>query len=136
MALFVSQNNKGFTIVETLVALVIVMVMLLGLVQAALLSIDNNLRNVLNDEAVRIAEQEMSEVRNTTFDNLIVGASNKTISVSIRNITNFSYTVTKTITSLSADSKRVDISVIWDWKEKTQANGNPYIHSISTIVRR
>jgi len=112
------------------------MVMLLGLIQAALLSIDNNIRNVMSDEAVRIAEQEMSEVRNTPFDNLTVGISNKTISISLRNITNFSYIVTTTITAPSADSRRVDISVAWDWKEKTQANGNPYIHSVSTIVRR
>lgn len=136
MVLFASQDNKGFTIVETLVALMIVMVMLLGLIQAALLSIDNNLRNVLSDEAVRIAEQEMSGVKNTPFDNLIVGTSNKTLNVSLRNIVNFPYTVTTNISSPSADSRRIDISVTWQWKEKTQANGNPYVYSVSTIVRR
>ncbi len=40
--------------------MVIIMVGLLGLVQAALLTIDNNMRNLLRDEAVRISEQALT----------------------------------------------------------------------------
>ena len=43
-----------------MIAMVIIMVGLLGLVQAALLTIDNNMRNLLRDEAVRISEQALT----------------------------------------------------------------------------
>jgi len=54
------SSNRGFTLVEMLIAMVIILVALLGLVQAALLSIDNNLKNLLRDEAVRLAEEQMN----------------------------------------------------------------------------
>jgi prepilin-type N-terminal cleavage/methylation domain-containing protein len=56
----VRRNKEGFTLVEVLVAMVIILVLLLGLVQAALLSTESNLRNVFRDEAARIAEQRMN----------------------------------------------------------------------------
>ena len=57
------SSNRGFTLVEMLVAMVIILVALLGLVQASLLSIDNNLKNLLRDEAVRLADEQMNVMK-------------------------------------------------------------------------
>jgi type II secretory pathway pseudopilin PulG len=128
-------NKKGITLVEVMMALVIALVVFLALMQTALVGIGSNMINILRDEAVSIAEAKMNEARNTSFDSLAT-TSPETIYRNIRNITNFSYAVTRTVTSLNTDNKRVDITVTWEWKEKTVANGNPYTHSISTIMRR
>ncbi|MCX5718777.1 MAG: hypothetical protein NT055_02215, partial [Nitrospirae bacterium] len=53
-----------------------------------------------------------------------------------RNIQNFQFSVVRTVTDLNVDNKQVNIVVTWDWKENTVANGNPYTHTISTIVKR
>jgi type IV pilus assembly protein PilV len=127
-------NKKGLTLVEVMIALVVLLVVSLALMQTALVSINSNMTNVLRDEAVNIAEMRMNEARNTPFNNL-VGTSN-TVLRNFRNIANFQYNVTRTITDLNSDNKQVNITVTWEWKENTVANGNPLTHSITSIVRR
>jgi type IV pilus assembly protein PilV len=129
-------NKKGLSLVEVMIALVVVLVVFLALMQTALVSIDSNMINVLRNEAVSIAEMRMNEARNTLFDNLGAGTTSGTVTRNIRNITNFQYTVTRTVISRGTDNKQIDISIRWEWKEKTVANGNPYTHSITTILRR
>jgi type IV pilus assembly protein PilV len=129
-------NKKGLSLVEVMIALVVVLVVFLALMQTALVSIDSNMINVLRNEAVSIAEMRMNEARNTLFDNLGAGTTSGTVTRNIRNITNFQYTVTRTVTSRGTDNKQIDITIRWEWKEKTVANGNPYTHSITTILRR
>ena len=131
----VMPNKKGLTLVEVMIALVVLLIVSLALMQTALVSINANMTNVLRDEAVGIAEMRMNEARNTPFNNL-VGTSNATIMRNFRNIANFQYTVTRTVTNLNSDNKQVNITVTWEWKENTVANGNPLTHSITSIVRR
>lgn len=136
---FALLNKKGFTLVEVMIALVVLLLVSLALMQTALVGIDSNMRNVLRDEAVGIAEMRMNEARNQPFDSLAAGTTSGTVSRNLRNITNFSYTVTRTVTDLpptNPDNKQINITVIWEWKENTVANGNPFTHSITTLVRR
>jgi hypothetical protein len=91
--------------------------------------------NVLRDEAVSIAEQSMNEARNIPFDNL-ASAGPATVTRNIRNIINFPYEVTRTVTPINADNTQIQIRVRWEWKEKTYAINDPYAHTISTILRR
>jgi type IV pilus assembly protein PilV len=125
----VMRNKKGFTLVEVMIALVVVLLVFLALMQTALVGIDSNMINILRDEAVSIAEMRMNEARNQPFDSLVTTPP-ETVSRNFRNITNFSYTVTRTVTDLNADNKQVNITVTWEWK------GNPYTHSITSILRR
>jgi prepilin-type N-terminal cleavage/methylation domain-containing protein len=130
-------NKKGMTLVEVLIALVVLLLVSLAMMQTALVSIDSNMRNVLRDEAVSIAEMGMSEAKNTSFSSLSAGTSSPPpVLRNFRNIQNFPFTVVRTVTDLNVDNKQVNIVVTWDWKENTVANGNPYTHTISTIVKR
>ncbi len=61
---------------------------------------------------------------------------NQTINRNLRNISNFAFNTVATINALNTDNKQINITVTWDWKDKTVANGNPYTHSITTILRR
>ncbi len=126
----VVRDKTGLTLVEVLIALVVVLVVFLALMQTALVSIDSNMRGVLRDEAVGIAEDRMNGARNQPFDSLAAGISSETVLRKIRNITNFPYALTRTVTDLNTDNKQVDIRVQWTWK------GETYTHSISTILRR
>ena len=126
-------NKKGLTLVEVMIALVVLLIVSLALMQTALVSINANMTNVLRDEAVNIAEMSMNESRNTSFDSLAAGTTSGTVSRTLRNITNFSYAVTRTVTNLpptNPNNKRLDIAVAWTWK------GENYTHSITTIVKR
>jgi len=151
----VRLNSKGFTLIEMLVAMVIILVLLLGLVQAALLSIDSNLRNLLRDEAVRVAEQRMNGMlidisgnqyqglRNLPFDSPLLQATPLTctasnVSRSFRNMTR-NYSVCWRITDLTTDVKRIEVTVGWNYKNETALlapTNREFQHSITSILRR
>lgn len=133
------------TLVEVLIAMVILLLVSLALMQTALVSIDANMTNVLRDEAVSVAEERMTVHRNASFGDLLMtdtnGVSNNpgsfvvdtTVQRNVRNISNITFTSTKRVDdlgSLNGDNKQVEINVAWTWK------GQNYTHSISTIVRR
>ena len=128
-------DKKGLTLIEVMIALVVLLLVFLALMQTALVSIDSNMINVLRDDAVNIAEEQMSDARNTPFDNIITVPA-APVTRNIRNISNFPYSTAITVTNMNADSKQVVITVTWDWKARTTAGGNPYTHTISTILRR
>jgi type IV pilus assembly protein PilV len=146
----VFPDKTGFTLVEVMIALVVVLVVFLALMQTALVGIDSNMINILRDEAVSIAEMRMSAHRNVPFDNALLTDTNGTpnnpgnfvpdippqIQRDIRNINDFPFTTDKRVDDLGSDIKMVEIRVTWDWKEKTVANNDPYRHTIATIVRR
>ncbi len=62
------MNNRGVTLVEVMISMVILMVVFMGLIQASLLSINHNMRNAIRDEAVRVAAESMSRLRSFNYD--------------------------------------------------------------------
>jgi len=130
-------NKKGLSLVEVMIALVIVLLVFLALMQTALVSIESNTVNILRDEAVSIAEMRMNEARNIPFDSLVSDAASVPVTRNIRNITGgFTFNTLMTVAPLGGDNRQINITVTWNWKDKTVANGNPYTHSITTIRRR
>jgi len=154
----VLRNNKGVTLVEVLIALVILLIVFLGLTQTSLLSIESNAITILRDEGVRLASDTMNSLRNSPFNDLNrdgaadpasfvisstgtapqqLNATNLGINTvkTMRNILNANYVVTVTVLSLDADNKRVTVLVQWNWKDRTLAGGNPYSHTIVSLLR-
>jgi len=68
-------NNSGVTLVEVMIALVVLLIVMMGLLQASLLSIEHNLRNELRDEATRIASDRITQLRSAGFDNARLNAT-------------------------------------------------------------
>ena len=50
----VNQKNRGFTLVEVLVAIVILFISMMAVLHALGLSVEHNMKNIIMDEAVRI----------------------------------------------------------------------------------
>jgi type II secretory pathway pseudopilin PulG len=108
-----------------MVAMVVLLFVSLALMQTALLSIDANMRNVIRDEAVRVADAKMDELRNTAFGNLPEGLNlipnyNAVSPRTLRNL-EMDYVINTTIlnldgTDLTASTKKVDVDVYWNWK--------------------
>ena len=138
-------DKKGLTLVEVMIALVVLLLVSLALMQTALVTINANMTNILRDEAVSIAEMRMNEARNlpfsTTVDNLIsdigslsgancpsgFSATGVPIQRNLRNVRNFDFCTNRVVTPLGAGAKQVTITVGWRWK------GEDHAHSITTI---
>jgi type IV pilus assembly protein PilV len=131
-------NAEGVSLVELLVAMVILLFVSLALMQTALLSIEFNTKNVLRDEAVRVAEMRINELRNTAFDDLTTGQNNITgyNPVVLHTVRKFEvkyqgvdgFHVDTTITDVGGDTKGALVEIFWTWK------GEDYSHSIETII--
>ena len=132
-------NKKGMTLIEVMIALVILLIVMLALMQTVTLGINSNVNNLLRDEATKIAELRITELRNTLFTVGALAATAGTDEAAVqRQFRNFAvnFTPRRTITDLGGDDKRVDIAITWEWRNRTVATGNPYTYTVSTIVRR
>lgn len=144
-------NEKGLTLVEVIIAVVIMLLVSLALMQTALLSIESNFRNVIRDEAVNIAEMRMNETRNIPFESLasdpmpgddlvLTDCQNPPvndlssypvrINRGLRNIAAFDFGTRRSVIPMGSDNRQITVLVRWVYKNEC------YTHSVSTIVRR
>lgn len=120
----------GFTLIEVLVAIVILMVGLLGMLQAINLAMDKTLENQLRQEAVAVAEKTISNQKALPFANITasngVGAEQIPIGGGFKNLS-VAHMVT---TPAASDPKTKQISVrVW-WRYR----GRNYEHQTSSAV--
>ncbi|MBF0342915.1 MAG: prepilin-type N-terminal cleavage/methylation domain-containing protein [Nitrospirae bacterium] len=128
------HNETGFTIVEALVSMVILVFVMLGLLQAITIASDVTLKNEIRDEAIHTATEEMEATRDANFDSVLTGTCEKctspnTFTRQYRN-TSINYTINKVVTLLGADNKRVDITLTWSLKGETST------YAASTLLSR
>ena len=155
------RNEKGVGLVEVMVALVVLLLVFMGLLQSALLSIDHNLRNVVRDEAVKIADQRMNGrladggttydgLRIISFDALNGIATGNWNAVSVtRNFRNIArqYNVCWRITRVDVaptETMRIEVAVGWNHRGENVpqqvGTGNAattaeYVHQVTTLRR-
>jgi len=127
------KNERGLTLLETVVAMAIVFIVFLGLTDAGLLVMEYNIRNTLRDEAVSVSDNVMAWTRQTQF--ALLDAEPKGAPVALdnvfRQIRGFrqTYRRSRTFTGLNTETLQVRVDVSWDRQGKT------YNHQATTIVR-
>ena len=134
-------NKKGMTLVEVMIAMVISLIIFLALMQTSLISINQNMRNNLRDEAGRIADLRMSALKNLPFDNpaladaTAVGTGTTTtdntgISRTIRNFSVQFAPITTVVDAVGTDTKEIRVTVAWQWK------GQTFTNSVTSVLKR
>jgi len=131
------KNNGGMTLVEVLVAMVIVFIVFLGMSSAGLVVLDQNIKNSQRDEAVSVAEMEMEDVRTLPF--ATIANDNHIATRKIRGL-DVAYNVARTVANpdgttpaTDPNNRRVTINVTWNRIENHQTR--TYNHTVLTIVR-
>ncbi len=121
-----------------MIALMLLMITFMALIQTSLLAINTNVMNELRDEAVRVAEQRMNELRNTPFPDATPNELTATGGVDVveasitRNVrgVSCSYTPNRRVADINLDNKQITLTIFWSYKNK------PYQHGVSTVLRR
>lgn len=122
------RNNAGFTLVELLAAMVIMLVSLLGLLHSVNIAMEYNLKNQMRGEVTRVAQDAMNDMRSRAFD--AVSAKTTTVPSSLRNI-NRTYTVNRSVVSAGSDvSRQYRVDVKWKYKNVSTT------HSIVSVRSR
>jgi type IV pilus assembly protein PilV len=132
------SNKKGFTLVELMIAMSIILIMFLSLLMTSLLSSTTNMQNIIRDEAIQMADMKLIELRNVTFDNLPAeagvetSADNPDLQRTVRNF-NVDFTSTVAVEDLPAVNplaRQINVTIAWMYK------GENYTHAVATIQRR
>jgi len=126
------SNNRAFTLIEFLVALVILSVGLLGLLKCIDLAMEKNLDNIYRTEAVMLADDRMMLIRSSSFASLATTAANPPKILLERGTRGVfrNYSVQEIVTQSTPNSKEIVINV--SWKKK----GKSFFHSISSYVSK
>jgi len=125
----VKSDNRGFTLVEIMIALVITLIISMGLMQTTLLGIDSNMVNLLREEAISIAGTDISQANNEAYPP--INTPPAPVLRNFRRINGFQYITNRNVTGLPAGgcNSQVDVTVTWTWK------GQPYNYTTSSLVR-
>ncbi len=113
----VCRNKSGFTLVEFLVSLVILMVGLLGLLQTINFALQYNMSTQLRNEAASVGDARMSRELAKPFDLISTGISSKPVSRQILNGYK-NYSVTRSGLNMT-NSKQVTVEVRWRYKNQS-----------------
>lgn len=122
------KTEKGFSLIEALVAMLILSVILLGALEGLMVSYRTSSLTALRNEGVGIAEEAANAFRNTPYANLVDGTTTITVSRQLANAT-----VPFTVTQVVADSianvvKSVQITVTWNHQ------GRAITHTATILV--
>lgn len=127
-----NKGSIGVTLVEVMISLVILLVVFMGLIQASLLSMQSNMKNVLRDEAVRITADRMSILRSAPFGDINKDTTADTYPLNftanttrtVRNVADHPFGVAINVITLGADNKQMTVTTTWSWQ------GENFTHSI------
>lgn len=117
--------EKGFTLIEVMVAIVIMMVGVLGLLSTLNLAMEYNIKNQRREEVIRIAEEIMNGMRTRPFG--AVFNPTTTVTSRLRSST-VRYAVTRRVTNVTPSvTDRYQVDVRWAYKNYSA------LHTIVTI---
>ncbi len=127
-------ENSGFTLVEVMVAIIIMMVGLLALLQTVNLAIAHNNSNKLRNDAIILADQAMGTERAKLFS--AVGSSSASISHK-SGLGFVNYSIFKNMSTLTTHSLTTDyiagaknLMITMSWRDK----GVKKTHSLTTTI--
>jgi type IV pilus assembly protein PilV len=120
------RNKRGFTLIEVLIAFVILIIGLLGLLTTVNVAMVHNLKNATRDEVTRIASSTMQEMRSQPFDSVVSDTAATPVTSRLRSMTK-QYQVRRTVTNLDTRSRQYQVDVTWTHKDES------FTHSITSI---
>ena len=126
-----SLNKNGFSLVEFLVAIVILMVGMLGLLQAVNVAINSNMQNQLRNEALVVADRWMAHEMAKGFDAVSTSTKREYTQWKVQNaLKNYSISRNPTGSNDFRNSKEIRFQVSWRYK------GTRYTHDVGGLISR
>ncbi len=133
----VLKDSRGLTLVEVMIAMLISFIVFLGLTETIVVTLDANARNALRGEAGRVAEEQINEMKNVPFDNIVVPSALIPASSDVLRVYQHmttTYHVTRSVIATETNMKQIFVTVAWNRVNKKDNAG--YSTTFTTIVRK
>ena len=112
-------DRGGFTLIEVLMALLVMTVGLLGLLQSVNVAYDHNMRNRLREEALLVGEEQMNQLRRTA-SSTVAYPNRSTVTRSVSGVAR-RFSVLRDCQQMQ-DTKRLSVRVGWSFKNVSSAH--------------
>jgi type IV pilus assembly protein PilV len=122
------DKSNGFTLIEFMVAILILMVGLLGMLQGINLAMDKSMENVFRNEGVLVADDWMMAKRNKAFAALSAPMTSTSLVNRYTRGVYKNYSVQQSVNSKTSNTKEVIITVSWNYRNKRNS------HTVSSFV--
>jgi prepilin-type N-terminal cleavage/methylation domain-containing protein len=122
-----SKKPKGYSLIEVLAAMLLMVIVLLALMESVVLYTQTNMRNILRDEAVRTTQDVLYGLRSKGFNNVATGTTTTTITRKLRSGT-WDFDVTVTITDVDTQMKSALAVTSWTFLN------SDFTHQASTLI--
>ncbi len=121
------KSNRAFTLIEMLVAIVIIGISIMGLMEMSIVVMNNNLRNEIRNKAVETLSNHVNNLTTNSYDNITTGTI-----TDIEKIRNFDeqFTISDNVTTDSSGSKNIQSTINWTYR------GINYSYTIDTVVNK
>jgi prepilin-type N-terminal cleavage/methylation domain-containing protein len=146
------KTNKGVTLIELMVVLIITLIMMLGVYGMLTITMQENIESLLREEAIRIAEEILNQIRALPFDKIqpdgtwtddefqaVLGYPstdpdpdklNPPLDRSFRGfIVHYTPVIKVTSYGTKPDLKEVEVTIRWQYRDFTKT------HTTRTIIR-
>lgn len=108
------SKKTGFTLIEVMVAMLIMTVGLMALMQTLNFAISHNFSNKLRNDAVMIADRAMGHERVKPFASIFDANSTARVPFALGFV---NYSVLKKVTPIGSTSKKIQFDVTWRDKQ-------------------
>lgn len=125
-----TANSPGFTLIEVMMAMLVLTVGLLGLLQSLQLGYRQSLRDRAREEAVQIAEEQMHDLRRSKYD--LISDKKEEVSKTVGGVL-VPFEIVKSVDDIGSTAdpaKKLSVTVSWS------ANGERLSHEIFTVRTR
>ena len=122
-----NSRETGFTLIEVMVAMLIMTIGLMALLQTLGSAISYNLSGKLRNDAVLVADQFMGKERVKSLPSITSGNSITKIPFALGFV---NYSVVKTVTKFGSFSSSKNVQITVSWRDKNVRKH----HSLTTII--
>jgi Tfp pilus assembly protein PilV len=123
------KGQAGFTLLETTIALVVMMIGGLGIAAVFTYAIKNNTGARDRAAAIAVAQQELERLRNLSFNDTALTATGTVSPVTVTSAGR-QYSMRTTIQDTTSTVKTIEIQVT------PQSSSNPYVGSVTVSAQR
>ena len=121
------RNEAGFTVLEFMVAALILMVGLLGMLNGVIVAAQRSQESSLRNEAISLADEQMTQQLSQGFSHIGVGLSKNPTPRTVFGVQK-SYSTAVNVVAPTLYTKEITVTVTWSDR------GTPKSHSVYSAV--